>query len=429
MIHLITGYKGSAHVTASDMASLNTGIFGTGDYVLNIGQCLKATAIDNNHVKILDGDAVVQGRHIRIPENSYENVTLTNGSQGYKRNDLIVIRYNRNSSTNVETASIAVLKGDNAVSSPSDPEYTDGNIREATDDLVREFPIYRVRFNGITIEQIDQLFNVYDAFETVFTGRGCINRNLLINPWFTVNQRGGNNADCWKFTGCTATRTNVSSFTEIYVNASSSGSISQVFERPVRAGTYTISVYGDSSLNWAFVDGSTNVPIEFDSDGYWSYTFTRNTAIDKIEFVNTVTGVSNGITLYALKLEAGCVSTLKGDNPPNYSEEVLKCQRYIYPMVPTYNASQAVGIGMNATSVRFLINTPVRMKSNPTISYKSGSSLNDVVMVKDGSSVKPTALTAYVIDNGIVINATGSSITTNAVYALKGLNCFMTAEL
>lgn len=429
MIHLITGYAGSPHITAPDSASLNTGIFGSSDVVLNVGQCFKTTVTDNNHIKVHDGDAVVQGRHIRIPENSYENVTLTNGTQGYKRHDLIVIRYSRDSSTNEESASLVVLKGE-ASNAPVDPSYTSGNIRESSDDLIREFPLYRVVFNGIVIEAVEPLFDVYKAFDNVFNGRGLCNRNILINPWFRINQKGGNDADCWKVINgvVTITRTEIQNFCEMLFVASGSAVIGQILETPAVAGTYTVSVHGGSTNNWSFVDGDNLIPIKLDANGYWSYTFTRATAIDRVEF-STTGEVGNSIELDAVKLERGSVSTLDVESSPDYIDELMKCQRYLYPMNSQYNPCQAVGVAFNTSSIRFLIPTPVPMKSNPTIEYKSNYSLDNVTLSYNGNTVKPTALSAYAVENGIVLNATGSGFTQNGIYALRGLSCLFKAEL
>ena len=81
---------------------------------------------------------------MRIDANDYEEVTIQNGAQSVKRNDLIVMRYKKDTSTLIETAEIVVIKG-TAGSTATDPTYTSGDVLAgATQD---DFPLYRVSLN------------------------------------------------------------------------------------------------------------------------------------------------------------------------------------------------------------------------------------------------------------------------------------------
>ena len=51
-LHLITGHKGEAHISSADMGAFNAGMFGQGDYVLDIGRKFEAEAVSNNTIKI-----------------------------------------------------------------------------------------------------------------------------------------------------------------------------------------------------------------------------------------------------------------------------------------------------------------------------------------------------------------------------------------
>ena len=80
-LHLVTGYKGEAHVTSADQGSFNAAIIGTGSYVLNRGNKFAALVVSNNSVRVQDGDICMQGRHVRLAEGTYvdlgiENVTI-----------------------------------------------------------------------------------------------------------------------------------------------------------------------------------------------------------------------------------------------------------------------------------------------------------------------------------------------------------------
>lgn len=81
-VHLVTGYKGEAHVTAADQGAFNAAVFGGGQYVLERGNKLSASATSNNNIRVLDGEIMMQGRHIRINPNEYVDLTISNGAQG-----------------------------------------------------------------------------------------------------------------------------------------------------------------------------------------------------------------------------------------------------------------------------------------------------------------------------------------------------------
>lgn len=154
--HIVTGYAGKEHVTSADAGALNAGIVGSGKYVLKTGNQFAAEIVSNNLIKVKSGDLVNQGRHMRIDANDYEEVTIQNGAQSVKRNDLIVMRYKKDTSTLIESAEIVVIKGTTG-STATDPTYTSGDILSgATQD---DFPLYRVSLNGLNIEKVTPLFS------------------------------------------------------------------------------------------------------------------------------------------------------------------------------------------------------------------------------------------------------------------------------
>lgn len=161
---LITGHGGIAHVSQADAGSMHAGIVGAGRHVLNIGSKFAYTLVSNNLVILADGDLMNQGRHCRIRTNDTVNCTIENGLAGTKRNDIIVMRYSKDTTTSVESATLVVVKGTSG-STPADPSYTVGNILNG--DTVDDFPLYRVRINGLNIEGIDTLFTVIDSLKTL----------------------------------------------------------------------------------------------------------------------------------------------------------------------------------------------------------------------------------------------------------------------
>lgn len=160
-LHLVTGYAGEPHVTADDHGSLNAAIFGEGQFVLNRGNKFAATVVTNNQIKVLDGDILMQGRHIRLNDGAYVELTIENGAQGYYRNDLIVARYTKNSGTGVEECNLVVIKGTATTGTASDPGYASGDIIGGN-ALQNDMPLYRVPINGLNVQELVPLFTVID---------------------------------------------------------------------------------------------------------------------------------------------------------------------------------------------------------------------------------------------------------------------------
>ena len=166
-VHLVTGYAGEAHVSAEDMGSLFAAIIGSGQYVLNRGNMFAASVVSNNQIRIADGDILMQGRHIRLDGGAFLDLAIDNGSQGYKRNDLIVARYTKNSASGIEDCNIVVIKGTASASEAVDPAYTIGDILSGG-DVQNDFPLYRVPLDGLNVQTLVPLFEtIADAATTL----------------------------------------------------------------------------------------------------------------------------------------------------------------------------------------------------------------------------------------------------------------------
>lgn len=163
-LHLVTGYKGQAHVAAEDHGALYAGILGTGEAILNIGEKFKASSITANTVRIYDGELVMQGRHVRIERDAYQDVVIENGTQGMKRHDLIAVRYTKDAYLGVENVEFVVLKGAETKEIPADPTPTTGDILSES-CLLHEMPLYRVKLNGINVEAVELLVEVLPTFK------------------------------------------------------------------------------------------------------------------------------------------------------------------------------------------------------------------------------------------------------------------------
>lgn len=172
--YLDTGDTGRA-VSAESDGALFAGIFGSAKYVLENGSQFKAEVQSNNIVKISDGDAVMYGRHVRIPANDSALVTINNGHSGTNRIDLIVFRYTKDS-TGKETVDLVVIQGEDSTGTATAPTVVDGNI--LTGAMQSDFPLYTVELNGINIVKVNPLFNVIGNISKLKEELTELNRNL-----------------------------------------------------------------------------------------------------------------------------------------------------------------------------------------------------------------------------------------------------------
>lgn len=156
-LELVTGYWGIEHVTAEQDADLNAGIIGSGNYVLNIGEKMRAEAVSANQVRIFDGIFMAYGRQCILGDGEYEDVTIENGTPGLVRNDMIVVKYKKDEESGKENVTFAVLKGETG-SVVKDPVPNRQDIRSGA--FESEVPMYRVKINGLAIEKIEPLFSI-----------------------------------------------------------------------------------------------------------------------------------------------------------------------------------------------------------------------------------------------------------------------------
>lgn len=163
------------HIYAEDDAAIYESISG-GDGVYDIGEMLKATVLSNNNVRIGNGVLSVGGHIARIKYGDYEEMTIDNGESGKNRNDLIVARFSTTGFGGVDEFSLEVKKGVAVTGAAKDPEIETGNLYEG--ETIREFPLHRVRLEGISIVAVDQLFAVRKTNEQLQKEVDELNRKL-----------------------------------------------------------------------------------------------------------------------------------------------------------------------------------------------------------------------------------------------------------
>ena len=164
-MEIITGYVGKPHVTSEQDRDVHIGMIGSGSYVLQTGKQMAAEISSNNEIKVRDGVLMHQGCAASIKKNTYDSLSIVNGSQGMKRIDLIVARYERNENTGVESLTLKVLKGTQASANPATPAYTTGDIQAG--DYIADMPMYKVTLDGINITKLEKQFQTVETNATL----------------------------------------------------------------------------------------------------------------------------------------------------------------------------------------------------------------------------------------------------------------------
>ena len=172
---IVSGRTGSPHVTSQQFRQMLEGIIGQGSYIITSGENLKPELSSNNLLKIRSGMMAHHGCISCVDIGTYDEVTLTNGSQGMKRIDLIVNRYTRNAETEVENCSWKVIHGTPVASNPAVPAYTSGNLQNG--DLVDECPAFEVHYDGINVTEVKSLLSVADGLSELSSN---LNSLLLV---------------------------------------------------------------------------------------------------------------------------------------------------------------------------------------------------------------------------------------------------------
>ena len=153
-IELVDGKAGVAHISSEDKAIIHQAKFSKSDVVFDWGDAFKCSMSSPNRATIGTGCASIQGLDWHIT--SAESVTISNGSQGMKRNDIICAHYHRDSKTGNELVNLTVLKGTPNATTAADPTIPSGKILSGAVDAY--MPLWRIPLDGITVGTPVRLF-------------------------------------------------------------------------------------------------------------------------------------------------------------------------------------------------------------------------------------------------------------------------------
>lgn len=178
-LNINTPPEAEPHIYAEDDAAIYKAIFG-GDGVSTIGQACKATVLSNNKVRIADGVLCVDGHMARIPYGEYEDCEIMNGQSGKNRNDIIVAKFETTGTGGIDTMTCEVIQG-TAGETAVDPELTQDDIYAG--GKVREYPLYRVKIEGLSITAVEQMFEIIPSNKELTNKLGNLGQSATIGQY------------------------------------------------------------------------------------------------------------------------------------------------------------------------------------------------------------------------------------------------------
>lgn len=143
MANLVNG-AGSV-VTPQMDADFFMSIFGMQRLILNVGKKMQAEIVDNNTVRVLDGEMISNGRLIYIKANTYDTFKLETGAQGVTRYD--VIGYRIYKSAGQELCETFVRKNVG-----KDATIKEELLRDGAEEAY--ISLYKIKISGISIAEI-----------------------------------------------------------------------------------------------------------------------------------------------------------------------------------------------------------------------------------------------------------------------------------
>ena len=150
---IVDGMTGTKHISSDDLAALNTATVGKADCVLEYGDDFKLTMASANSATLGTGVGMVGGK--RFWNQAATSLTIQSGTQGQKRNDLIVARYAK-TSAGIESITPVVIKGAPSADAAADPEVTANDLK-----------LWRIPLDGINAGAPVRLFEAVEPLASL----------------------------------------------------------------------------------------------------------------------------------------------------------------------------------------------------------------------------------------------------------------------
>lgn len=142
---IVDGMTGTKHISSDDLSALNVATIGKADCVLKYGNDFQLTMASANKATLGTGVGMVGGK--RFWNQAATSLAIQSGTQGQKRNDLVVARYAK-TSAGIESITPVVIKGTSTTGNATDPATTSNDLK-----------LWRIPLNGISVGTPVKLFN------------------------------------------------------------------------------------------------------------------------------------------------------------------------------------------------------------------------------------------------------------------------------
>lgn len=142
---IVDGMTGTKHISSDDLSALNVATIGKANCVLKYGDDFKLTMASANRATLGTGVGMVGGK--RFWNQAATSLTVQSGTQGQKRNDLVVARYAK-TGAGIESITPVVIKGTPSTGTAADPATTSNDLK-----------LWRIPLNGISVGTPIKLFD------------------------------------------------------------------------------------------------------------------------------------------------------------------------------------------------------------------------------------------------------------------------------
>lgn len=166
---IVDGMTGTKHISSDDLSALNIATIGKAGCVLKYGDDFKLTMASANSATLGTGVGMVGGK--RFWNQAATSLTVQSGTQGQKRNDLVVARYAK-TSAGVESITPVVVKGTPSTGTAADPATTSNDLK-----------LWRIPLNGISVGTPVRLFDPIASLATLGDSVSCV----LARPGIKLN--------------------------------------------------------------------------------------------------------------------------------------------------------------------------------------------------------------------------------------------------
>lgn len=183
-MEIVSGLGEKPHVTSQQFRQILEGTIGQKSYIVTSGENLEPELAANNLLKIRSGMMSHHGNVSSVKIGTYDEVELTNGSQGMKRIDLVVNRYTRNAETNIEKNEWVVIMGTPVASNPVAPAYTVGNLQKG--DLVDDCPVFELHYDGINVTEVKKMLSVLSNVAELNSKSGDVAQNNVTQQVYNL---------------------------------------------------------------------------------------------------------------------------------------------------------------------------------------------------------------------------------------------------